>query len=43
MSKKFVFSVIVKLPKKMAFFAANNVTDVMLAVVDFRLDLNKFL
>ena len=36
MGKKYVFSAVVKSRKKMAFFRANNVTNVMFAVVDFR-------
>jgi hypothetical protein len=36
MSKKFVFSVVVKSRKKMAFGGANKVTNVMLVVAAFR-------
>ena len=36
MSKKFVFSVVAKSQKKMAFHAANNVTNAMFVVADFR-------
>jgi hypothetical protein len=42
MSKKFVFSVVVKSRKKMAFGAANKVTNVMFVVADFY-QKNKFL
>jgi len=41
MSKKFVFSVVVKSRKKMAFSGASNVINVMLADVNFHFK-NKF-